>query len=90
VDRAPPTAPTNLRVTEVTQTSVSLAWNPSTDNVGVSWYRVSREGSQGVLNAWRPHTGITWSFLQPGETYTFRVTAFDAQSNASRASDPAR
>jgi hypothetical protein len=49
---------------------------------------LSREGSQGVLNAWPTHTSITWSFLQPGETYTFRVTAFDAQSNASRASNP--
>ena len=87
-DRTPPTAPTNLRVTGVTQTSVSLAWNPSTDNVGVSWYSVSREGSQGVLNAWPPDTSVTWSFLQPGETYTFRVTAFDANSNASRPSAP--
>jgi hypothetical protein len=35
VDRTPPSQPTNLHVTAVTQTSVSLAWNPSTDNVGV-------------------------------------------------------
>ena len=67
---------------------MSLAWNASTDNVGVSWYSVSREGSQGVLNAWPPATSVTWSFLQPGETYTFRVTAYDANSNASRPSAP--
>src|SRR5690242_10077920 len=30
-----PTVPTNLRVTGVTASSVSLAWNASTDNVGV-------------------------------------------------------
>ena len=34
VDRTPPSQPTNLHVVSVTQTSVTLAWNPSTDNVG--------------------------------------------------------
>ena len=87
-DRTPPTQPTNLRVTAVTQTSVSLAWNPSTDNVGVSGYILSREGHPGVLYAWPPQTTMTWSFLQPGQTVTFQVVAFDAQSNTSRPSVP--
>ena len=38
VDRTPPSQPTNLRVVSVTQTSVTLAWSPSTDNVGVTTY----------------------------------------------------
>ena len=33
-DRVPPTAPTNLVVTATTETSVSLAWGPATDNSG--------------------------------------------------------
>ncbi|HEX2418078.1 MAG TPA: malectin domain-containing carbohydrate-binding protein, partial [Micromonosporaceae bacterium] len=35
-DTTPPTAPTNLRSTGTTSSSVSLAWNASTDNVGVT------------------------------------------------------
>jgi hypothetical protein len=37
-DTTPPSKPTNLHVTAVTQTSVSLAWTASTDNVGVMTY----------------------------------------------------
>ena len=39
-DGTPPTAPTNLRVTGTTSFSVSLAWNPSTDNSGSFVYRI--------------------------------------------------
>jgi chitodextrinase len=87
-DRTPPTQPTGLRQTEVTQTSVSLAWNTSTDNVGVLYYSVSMDGHPGVINVWDGKTSTTWSFLQPGQTATFRVRAYDAQSNASPASAP--
>src|SRR5687767_9529799 len=43
-DRTPPTAPSNLRVTGKTTSSVSLAWNPSTDNSGNFSYRIRRSG----------------------------------------------
>jgi hypothetical protein len=33
-DRTPPTTPTNLRITATTDTTISLAWNASTDNSG--------------------------------------------------------
>ena len=79
VDRTPPSQPTNLRVTAVTQTSVSLAWTPSTDNVGVRSYSLWGEGLSGVVSAAHPLTTATWSSLRPGQTVTFRVTAFDAQ-----------
>jgi hypothetical protein len=35
-DKTAPTAPTNLRVTSLSQTSVTLAWDPSTDNSSFS------------------------------------------------------
>ena len=41
---------------------------------------VASSASAGRDRTPRPDTSVTWSFLQPGETYTFRVTAFDAQS----------
>jgi cellulose 1,4-beta-cellobiosidase len=89
-DRTPPTQPTNLRVTAVTQTSVTLAWNASTDNVGVRSYSLWGEELSGVVSATHPQTTATWSNLRPGQTVTFRVTAFDANYNASTPSAPVR
>lgn len=84
-DRTPPSAATNLRVTAVTQTSVSFAWNPSTDNVGVTSYSLWPDGlGIGVVSVAHPQTTGTWSTgLRPGQTYTFRVRAFDAAYNGS-------
>jgi chitodextrinase len=86
-DRTPPTAPAGLRVTAVSQTSVSLAWSPSTDTVGVTSYSLWAEGLSGVQSVAHPQTSATWSSLRPGQTVTFRVTAYDAQFNASPASN---
>lgn len=87
-DRTPPSQPTDLHVTAVTQTSVALAWSPSTDNVGVRSYSLWHEGLNGVVSVDHPQTTATWSSLRPGQTLTFRVTAFDARFNASTPSDP--
>ena len=43
-DVAAPTAPPNLRVTAVTGNEVDLAWDDATDDVGVTAYRVYRDG----------------------------------------------
>jgi chitodextrinase len=83
VDRTAPTQPTGLRVTAVTQTSVTLSWEAATDNVGVRSYSLWGEGVSGVVSVAHPQTTATWSSLRPGQTVTFRVTAFDAQYNAS-------
>jgi hypothetical protein len=40
-DRTPPTTPANFRVTEVSPTSVSIAWNASSDNSGSFVYVLS-------------------------------------------------
>src|SRR2546430_11723268 len=37
-DTTPPTVPTNVKVTSVTQAGISVSWSPSTDNVGASGY----------------------------------------------------
>lgn len=87
-DTTPPSKPTNLRVTAVTQTSVSLGWTASTDNVGVMTYSLWGEGLSGVVASPHPQTSGTWTGLRPGQTVTFRVTAFDARYNASQPSDP--
>jgi len=75
-DTQPPTTPTNLRATAVTQTSVSLAWDPSTDNVRVLNYAV---WAPGVTPVWvtAPQTNATVSGLHPGTTYAWQVQAWD-------------
>ena len=68
-DGTPPTQPANLRVTAVTQTSASLAWSPSTDNVGVRSYSLWDSGLSGVVSATHPQTTATWTGLRPGPAY---------------------
>jgi chitodextrinase len=80
-DRQAPTTPTNLRVTAVSKTSVSLAWNPSTDNGSFS-YVVRQDNSQSwTVNS--SQTQYTLDWMSPGRTYSFYVYAVDTQLNVS-------
>ena len=47
-DTQPPTAPTGLTATAVSATQINLNWTASTDNVGVTGYRVERCQGAGV------------------------------------------
>jgi len=84
-DQTAPTAPSNLRVTNLGQTSVTLAWNPSTDNSGSVTYVVNKDGQGFTV----PHgqTTLTIDWLSPGRTYTFNVTAVDPSLNTSAPSN---
>ena len=84
-DRTPPTAPTNLRVTSLTQKSVTLAWDASTDNSGSVTYSVSKDGQGFTVPAGRTTYTIDW--LSPGRTYAFSVTATDKALNQSKPSN---
>jgi Cellulose binding domain/Glycosyl hydrolases family 18 len=78
-DTTPPSTPANLRVTGTTSTSVSLAWNASTDNVGVTGYDVFR-GTTMIATA----AGTTATVSQAcATTATYRVRAHDAAGNNS-------
>src|SRR3954452_19433129 len=80
-DKTPPTTPTNLRVTSLSQTSVTLAWDPSTDNSGSFSYSVNKDG-QGFTVP-QTQTSYTIDWLSAGRTYTFYVTAVDSSLNTS-------
>lgn len=84
-DRIPPTAPTNLVVTAMTEHSVSLAWDPSTDNSGRFSYLICCAGS--TVKVPQTETSHTLEGLQSGKTYTFRVYAKDAAGNLSKPSN---
>jgi chitodextrinase len=79
-DTTAPSVPANLAVTGVTNSSASLSWSPSTDNVGVSGYRVYRNGTQVGTTA---GTSFTDSGLSASTRYTYTVAAYDAAGNVS-------
>jgi hypothetical protein len=79
-DTQAPTVPGDLRVTGTTSSSVSLAWNASTDNVGVAGYDVYRNGA---LATSAGGTSATVTGLTASTTYQFTVRARDAAGNLS-------
>jgi hypothetical protein len=81
-DTTPPTQPGNPTKTSSTQTSVSMSWAPSTDNVGVTSYVVYRNGS-GIAFTPGSQTNYTDTGLACGTTYTYGVRAGDAAGNVS-------
>jgi chitodextrinase len=88
-DRTPPTAPTNVRVTGVAETSVSLAWNPSTDNSGSVRYvieMVDRHFSFGPFQGTSATVNDS-TLLPPNTAQTLRVRAYDAAYNYSAPSN---
>jgi len=83
-DRTPPTTPTNLRVIATTDTTVTLAWNPSTDNSGDFSYRVTERGINEFTTAVpQTQTTLTFRWLWPERTYSYFVYAVDAAGNRS-------
>ena len=80
-DTTAPTMPNGLTASAVSDTKINLGWAPSTDNVGVSGYRVIRNGS--LLITLASVTTYQDTGLQPATTYTYRVQALDAAGNVS-------
>ncbi len=82
-DRTKPTTPGNFRVVAKTAYSVTVAWNPSTDNSGNFNYHLS--GAYHVPPAILPRTATTHTFtnLYPSNDYWFFIYAKDAAGNVS-------
>jgi chitodextrinase len=85
-DTQAPTTPTNLTATAISSTQINLSWSASTDNVGVTGYKVFRGGTQ-IASP----TGTTYSDtgLTANTSYTYTVSAVDAANNESAQSSPA-
>ena len=87
-DTAPPSAPSGLTATAPAPNRVSLAWTGSIDDVGVTAYRVYRNGSTTAFA-----TSTTTTFIDttagPNTSYTYQVTAVDAAGNESAPTDVA-
>ena len=82
-DTTAPSAPSDLRATSVGDTSLTMSWTASDDDVGVDHYVVSRDG-QDVGRASEP--GFVDRDLVPGTSHSYTVTAVDAAGNESEPS----
>jgi chitinase len=83
-DTQAPTAPSNVRITGTTSSSVSLAWDAATDNVGVARYDIVQNAATLTGSA---ATTFTSSGLSPSTTYSYSVRARDAAGNLSAPSN---
>jgi chitodextrinase len=82
-DTTPPSPVSGLQVSATTQTSVTYAWNPATDNVAVSGYNMLRGG---IMVGSTSALSYTYNGLICGTAYTFAVQTYDSSGNTS---DPA-
>lgn len=82
-DRTPPTRPTNLRVTGMTPYSVSLEWNPSTDNSGSVTYTICCANVSSETFPGPASSRVYRAGLEAGRTFTLRISSRDAAGNVS-------
>lgn len=103
-DTDPPTQPQNLEVRSKTTSKITLSWDNSIDNIGVTEYLIEYfETSEGNSSGREEKStnskseaqsitsmsnGISVDNLIPNTNYTFTVMAVDASSNQSLGSAP--
>jgi parallel beta-helix repeat protein len=80
VDTQPPSAPSGVTETSDTESTISLSWTASADNVGVAYYKIY---SNGAAAGTTPQTSYTVSGLACGTSYTVAVEAYDAAGSHS-------
>jgi hypothetical protein len=91
-DRTPPTTPLNLVVIARTETTITVAWNPSTDNSGRFSYKLrinnlSNSAYNSLATVTQSQTTYTARFLSPDSPHSFSVFATDNSGNRSRDSN---
>ena len=79
-DTEPPSTPTGLIASNITTSSFDIAWNASTDNVGVTGYNVYLDGN---LDGSTTATSYAFTGLTAATTYAVAVEAEDAAGNTS-------
>ena len=83
-DTSAPSVPAGLSANAFSATTVNLSWVASTDNVGVTGYRIYRDG---VVVTTSPTNAYSDAGLTAATTYAYRVSALDAAGNESAQSD---
>jgi len=92
-DTSPPTAPSTLAASATGSSSINLTWQGSTDNVGVTGYKIERCQGAGCTAFAQIATSTALNFGDTGRTagtsYSYRVRATDAAGNLSAYSNSA-
>ncbi len=79
-DTTAPSVPTGLTATVVSSSQINLSWSASTDNAGVTGYKIYRNGTQ-IATA--TATSYSNTGLTASTSYTYAVSAYDAAGNVS-------
>ncbi|MBX2846224.1 MAG: S8 family serine peptidase [Saprospiraceae bacterium] len=85
VDTDAPSIPMNLTATDITQTSLLLSWDASTDVSGIAGYGIFMDGA---FIGSAVTTSLLVENLSPETTYSFEVAARDLANNISANSAP--
>ncbi len=80
-DTSAPTVPGGLTAGAKTVTSLAFSWTAATDNVGVTAYKIFRNGV--LINSNVTTTTFTNTSLTPNTSYSYTVAAVDAAGNTS-------
>jgi hypothetical protein len=83
-DVVAPSVPANIQASNITDTSLSLSWNASTDDVSVAGYKVKYTPAGGVSQTVNvTGTACSLSGLTANTEYSCCVAAFDGSNNLS-------
>ena len=85
-DTQAPSTPTGLNATAVSSSQINLSWNPSSDNVIVTGYKIYRGGTQIGTSTTTTYSDTA---LAANTAYNYRVAANDAAGNTSTQSGSA-
>jgi len=92
-DTQAPTVPAGLSAQAISSSQINLSWTASTDNVGVTGYRIYRCLGSNCTPTTQIATSATTSYSNSGlsasTAYTYRVSAYDAAGNVSSQSSSA-
>ncbi|MGH3430583.1 MAG: fibronectin type III domain-containing protein, partial [Mycobacteriales bacterium] len=92
-DTQPPTAPSSLSATALSSSQINLSWTASTDNVGVTGYRIERCQGTGCSSFTQIGTTTATTYSSGGlvasTSYSYRVRATDGAGNLSPYSNTA-
>jgi chitodextrinase len=80
IDTTAPSTPTNLSASAASSSQINLSWTASSDNVGITGYKIYRGGTQIATSSTTTYSDTT---LNPSTTYSYTVAAYDAAGNTS-------
>ncbi len=81
-DTQPPTVPTGLTASATSSSQINLSWTGSMDTVGVTGYKIYRNGATTPLKT-ASGTSTSDTGLAASTQYCYQVSAYDAAGNES-------